>query len=355
MRNLIENIENRLIRKIFHHGHFKTPEFRLIVSITTRCNFNCPGCLRKDIDDNKKIKQDLQLSEFENFLKEGKKIGASIVSFTGGEAILHPDFEKMVGMTQKYGYSYTIVSNGWISKRYLDIIDKYRKNFLHISISLDGATADVHDAVRNIPGSFDRAVQSIKFYGKHKVKTSVSVCLSKKNIEQMEEMMRVCVKNKVHSVKWIGYIPMAKDDRDALSYQERSDAMKKIAYFRSKFGNKCSIGFAANLLPNSGSYNEMKRGGAIDYCRVLSGNSLFLNHEGKMVFCCDCIKDLKNAPSLEKDGFEKSCKITLDAMNNLKKKRLEKILAKEDNEEGLCIFCNNYAEECLEEALKNYN
>lgn len=352
MLGFIEKFYGKLEKEMHPVGRKSILEPILAANITTRCNFNCSGCTRNEIDDGKKIKEDLPLEVFEKFLREGKKIDAKKINFTGGEPILHPNFREMVALAEKYDYFYTIVSNGWIHKEYADIIKVHRRKFFIFTLSLDGATAEIHDILRNKPGSFDRVIKSIRYYVKNGIKVSVNVCLNSHNFCQMEKIMELCVDQGVSYVRWLGYVPFDESDKKTLSYGQRIEAMKKIASLQRKFGRKCMSDVIMNLKTDSIDYKGFGSSKPINYCEILNGSNFYLDYEGKLVFCCESNKKLENSPSLEKDGFERCSRIMLDTMNNLKKERLKKVMEGKTGEDGgMCIFCNKHAQECLDKAI----
>jgi MoaA/NifB/PqqE/SkfB family radical SAM enzyme len=316
----------------------------LIANITSRCNLNCPHCIRSKMDEGKEIKEDLALSTFEMFLKAGQKIGARHVSITGGEPILHKDFEKLLEIVKKYSYTFSIISNGLINEEYLKVIDKHKRNFILMAVSIDGATSEVHDSIRNRKGSFEKAVQSLKYYVENDLETTMAVCLNKKNFHQTDEIMNLCLKIGVQNIKWAGHIPLKENDSYGLNDNQRKEAFKKILEFKKKHRKKCFVECCTSLAP-------MDRN-LINFCSIFNGNELNLNFDGTMNFCCDFFQKTDQGYSLEKDGIEKCLKINMDIINNLKKLRIEKLVRGEDVGNGFCIFCNKYGKNCLEKALR---
>jgi radical SAM protein with 4Fe4S-binding SPASM domain len=55
-------------------------------------------------------------------------------------------------------------------------------------VSLDGATAEIHDRMRQIPGAFDRALQGIRQLREHGVPFQINVTLTKRNVHQLPEV-----------------------------------------------------------------------------------------------------------------------------------------------------------------------
>ena len=130
----------------------------LTVLVTQRCNLRCAHCLREHPDKP----SDLDVDVYRRVLDDCRRADFQVVHYTGGEPCLHPDFAAMVDMAVERGFRFSINTNGWIVDRYLPVVEKHREAFDYFSISVDGATAAVHDEQRRRKGSFDHALEAIR-------------------------------------------------------------------------------------------------------------------------------------------------------------------------------------------------
>lgn len=103
----------------------------------------------------------LPLAYIETAIAAARPLGLTGVKLTGGEPLLHPQVREIVALAAAAGLSLTLETNG-------TLIDADLANFLaghgvgFISVSLDGARAATHEALRRVPGSFERAVAGIR-------------------------------------------------------------------------------------------------------------------------------------------------------------------------------------------------
>ena len=149
--------------------------YRVTLIITDACNFQCVGCLR---EFNKANHLDFEL--IARVAAQAKELGFTHFAITGGEPFLHPRFHDIVDLLTQH-FSINIVTNGYIPSKYTFLADpKYvvRGRKPVITVSLDGATADVHDRSRRT-GSFVRAIESIKLYQSLGLPVLVQSILSK--------------------------------------------------------------------------------------------------------------------------------------------------------------------------------
>lgn len=322
------------------------PQGVFVVSTTTRCNFNCPHCAHSFfIDKNKSIIKDISISVFETLLMEGRKANFKIISFSGGEPILHPRFKELVGLVAKYDYLFNFVTNAWLHKEYWPIVNQNRKNLELIFISLDGATAEVHDAVRNKPGSFERVIEAIKFFGKNNIPMVVTSVFTQKNYHQVEEIMNLCVKLGVRRIKLAGVLAPQNSPPFSLTDREKFELVQKIENLSEKFRDiifvevtlgTFQMGNFANFMP------ELKR--SPHFCKGLSGNTLYVDHDGGIIPCCDIYRECKKKPLIQEKGFEECYRINLDVINEIKKRRLHDLLNNPSETYTTCDYCNKYTE-----------
>jgi MoaA/NifB/PqqE/SkfB family radical SAM enzyme len=83
-----------------------------------------------------------------------------VLVFSGGEPLCRSDLFALIGAARQRGIIPALATNGTLIDN-----DKARQireaGVMRVSVSLDGATADVHDRMRQIPGALT-AVEGIR-------------------------------------------------------------------------------------------------------------------------------------------------------------------------------------------------
>jgi len=365
LENFTANIIKKIIRQLnggVFSGRQNFSDHRrpqgFVVSTTTRCNFNCPHCLRSGIDKGKTLIKDLPISVFEEVLMEGKKIDFKFVTFTGGEPILRPQFGELVSLVGKYDYEFNFATNGWLSKEYWEVIKEYKKNLGRIFLSLDGTTSKVHDAVRNKTGSFEKAIEAVKFYRNHNLAITASFCVTKKNLEEIENFPEFCLGLGINTIKYSAALPVYDNSgilnaEYVLTDKERIDAIKKISILEERF-KECEFLITRSFYPASAALSseatfKKRKINLWSWCPML--DMIYIDHDGAMLFCCDINRDYKNKPLVQKLGFEKSLGITLNSVNEMRKRFLAASLNNQKINR-FCDFCNENFKDCLDLAKR---
>lgn len=150
----------------------------LNIYLTQACNLRCKHCFMLS---GIKLDNELTAGQWKNVLKDFRSIGGEYVTFTGGEALMNPDFEDIVKYASSIGLSVTILSNGvlWTDK----LIDSLYGHVSQIQISLDGINEQTNASVRG-KGIFDKVVENIIKIANRGYRTSVATTFTLENLTE---------------------------------------------------------------------------------------------------------------------------------------------------------------------------
>lgn len=142
-----KRFENKQINYPQEHGMY--------MYLTNRCNQRCAHCYMYAGDGNE---AELSTSEVEQVLSDFSNFGGKVVTFTGGEATLRSDFEKIVHSAKKCGLIVGILSNGILWTQ--DFIDNNKEYIDEVQISIDGYDSDSYERVRGMD-TFETALSTV--------------------------------------------------------------------------------------------------------------------------------------------------------------------------------------------------
>lgn len=132
--------------------------FSAVLSITNRCNLNCPHCFASA---NEHLSSELSDEQWMDIIDDLHASGVLKYTFSGGEPFTRPSWKKLVEYvidkpaTLRFNTNATLITDE--IARYLRDIGRV-KGFI---VSLDGPDAETHDAFRG-PGTFDAALNGIR-------------------------------------------------------------------------------------------------------------------------------------------------------------------------------------------------
>jgi len=137
----------------------------LWVNTGTLCNIECGHCYIESSPSNDRLVY-LTNDELSPFLDEAALMGASEISFTGGEPFLNSDFPAMMKTSLERGFSVLALTNAMrpmmrppILKRLQEIHQRFGQS-LKMRVSLDHFSAVRHDEERG-PNAFTTALTGL--------------------------------------------------------------------------------------------------------------------------------------------------------------------------------------------------
>ncbi len=149
------------------------------------CNLRCDFCFRTEGGP-------LRTAEAMLLIQAVRTGGAEALVFAGGDPTLRRDLPMLIEHATAIGLRVIVHTNGhkisqpiWTSFSLCD----------HIGLSLDGPTAEVHDAMRGRQGNFSRVLQALQECTANHVPVSVRTVVSSRNAENIADIGRIIERN----------------------------------------------------------------------------------------------------------------------------------------------------------------
>ncbi|MBY4110454.1 mycofactocin radical SAM maturase [Rhodococcus fascians] len=151
--------------------------------LTYACNLSCVHCLSSS---GRRDPRELSTEQCKSIIDELQKMQVFYVNIGGGEPTVRSDFWELVDYATAHQVGVKFSTNGVkIDKKVAARLAA--SDYVDVQISIDGATAEVNDAVRG-PGSFDmacRALENLKEAGFRDAK--ISVVVTRHNVSQLDD------------------------------------------------------------------------------------------------------------------------------------------------------------------------
>lgn len=154
------------------------PSLRYLeLQITKRCNLRCKHCFVGDSSNT-----NLAFEKIVKILKEFEDMQGLRVLITGGEPLLHPEFDEINSIFPELALRKILFTNGILLN---DVLLK-KLNVQEIQISLDGMKQG-HESLRG-KGTFDKTLTAIKKAIDHGFQVSVATVIHKKNLQEFKTL-----------------------------------------------------------------------------------------------------------------------------------------------------------------------
>ncbi|MCA1363687.1 radical SAM protein [Bradyrhizobium sp. IC3069] len=185
---------------------------QVFMYITDRCNLECEQCIYKPSISHF-INEEIELETALDLLTTFRGIGASKVTFLGGEPTIYghrqagrPLLDLIEG-TRKIGYEYIrLDTNGQKTKQFLG--EPSFKKLDEIAFSLDGYSPDTNDPLRG-KGTFIRVVDAIREAISVGYRVTITCCVQKLFLDRgptgvlkLETMIRFAEDLGVHQINF---------------------------------------------------------------------------------------------------------------------------------------------------------
>ncbi len=151
---------------------------------------------------------------------------------TGGEPLLAPEWEAICGHIRERGFSWGMTTNG-------TLVDRRMAERLHaagmqtVSVSIDGFRAS-HEALRGVPGCYDRAVRGLRTLidSGYFPCVQVTTVVSKLNLHELEPLFEQVKAWRPHSWKVINMEPIGLARKHSGLLLEAEDYRRLFSFIR---------------------------------------------------------------------------------------------------------------------------
>ena len=160
----------------------------VVWEITLACDLACQHCGSRA---GRRRRDELSTAECLDLVAQMAELGTRDVALIGGEAYLRKDWVELVAAITGAGMECGLQSGG----RNLtdERIERAADAGLNgVGISIDGL-AEVHDKVRGVPGSFEKAVAALCRVSGRGMMASVNTQINRQSMPQLREIMEVVI------------------------------------------------------------------------------------------------------------------------------------------------------------------
>lgn len=265
----------------------------LFWEVTIKCNLACAHCRR--LETNGTAVTDLSTSQGKDLINELAQLGRAqsmmpVLVFSGGEPLCRDDIFELVRYAKSLGISPALATNGTM----IDAVTVQKiaeSGVFRVAVSLDGATANIHNKLRRLQGCFEKAIEGIKCLREKNVPFQINVTLARHNAGQLEDIYKLASSLGAKAMHIFMLVPVGCGqtlaETDMLSPGEYEQKLLEI----------CRLDGAGQLqikVTCGPHYERIIRQQGLKQNRVKSGHSrgclagvsiLFIGHQGNVFPC----------------------------------------------------------------------
>ncbi len=218
--------------------HWNLPPPPLVFwNITNKCNLSCCHCA---VSASKSHKQELNLNESKHLIDELAGFGVKTIMLSGGEPLMQKNIIEISKNIFDQGVNVQIATNATMITE--EIADKLTDICVGAHVSLDGATPEIHNKIRQRSDSWSDTIRGIRNLIAVDIPVMIATVITKINIEQIPEIYQFANELGVDSYRILPFIPFGRG-RDIKGLEVSPDQMRalitKLRQYRE--GNKIQI------------------------------------------------------------------------------------------------------------------
>ena len=182
---------------------YKEPDKRPLFvcwEMTKACNLSCRHCRARAI--KRAVPGELSLVEGKKLIDQILDFGEPYpaILFTGGDPLMRKDLMEHIAHARDLGI-YTAVAASVTDLLTIETMRQFRDLDVGVmSISIDGADPETHDALRGVPGTWRRSMEVLEEANGVGLRIQINSTVMRSNLTQLADLFHMALKN--HAAAW---------------------------------------------------------------------------------------------------------------------------------------------------------
>ena len=211
---------------------FDRAPFLVIWETTQACDLACLHCRAeaRPCRDERELTTD----EARRLIDDVRTFGPIVFVFSGGDCLKRPDIVELVAHAARVGLrvGITPATTALCSPAMIHALRE--AGLARLAISLDGSNAAVHDAFRQVPGSFDHGMRILEEARRTGLSTQVNTVIASHNLDDFDELCALMERLRIALWEVFCLVPVGRASVDDLVGAEAMEAILHRLYDASR-------------------------------------------------------------------------------------------------------------------------
>jgi radical SAM protein len=177
---------------------FSRAPFTIAWEVTRACAYACVHC-RADAQ-HKRDPNELTTQEAFSLIDRLAEFGSPILVFTGGDPMMRRDLFDLIACATEKGLRCSLTPTATALPTKERLMKAKEAGIRRLALSLDAPTPEVHDAFRQVPGSWERTMRILHNAQAVGLSAQVNTTVSRYNVDLLPDMVPFV--EEVGAVQW---------------------------------------------------------------------------------------------------------------------------------------------------------
>jgi AdoMet-dependent heme synthase len=207
--------------------NFNERPFIAIWEVTQACDLACVHC-RASAQPNRNPLE-LSTDEGKHLIDQIAALEVPVFVLTGGDPIKRPDLFELISHARAVGVRVSLTPSATPLLTKEIIVRLKEAGLARLAVSMDGASAETHDAFRGMSGSFARTLDSVRWANEIGLPVQINTTFSRRNINETDSIVALMEKLKITLWSVLFLVPTGRGKlNDLLSAEEFESVFAKL-------------------------------------------------------------------------------------------------------------------------------
>lgn len=165
---------------------FNLAPFLVIWEVTQACDLACVHCRAKA--QPARDPRELTTDEGFRLIDQVRAFGQPLFVLTGGDPMKRPDIVEFIAYATERGLRTAMTPSGTALMTYKAVAMLKAHGLARLAVSLDGSSAEIHDAFRRVPGSFAWTMKCIEYARQLNLPVQINTTVTRYNLHDFDAM-----------------------------------------------------------------------------------------------------------------------------------------------------------------------
>ncbi len=182
----------------FGGADFSQSPFTLAWEVTRACALSCLHC--RAVAQPKPDPRELNTEEAMRVVDQIREVGDPILVVTGGDPLMRRDVFDLLSYAVSKGLRTSLTPSATALASPKNLARVRDTGVLRLAVSLDGPSAEVHDAFRGFRGTFDRTMRILRDAREVGLALQINTTVSRYNLAVLDQMPEIV--SQAGAVQW---------------------------------------------------------------------------------------------------------------------------------------------------------